>query len=205
MSVIETLPRESADALGLDFDYVRSLAASPVIQVPYTTCIESGFAPEIGWGDDLDPGLEQRVLQDIGKGEPILVTRFPKMIKFFNMAEDREDSRSVLSVDFILPIAGEAAGGAQREDDPVRLKQRLLDSAMYDHHIRAGGTCEDFAPYVDMVERKLAPVHSGCGFGTERILQCMLRHDDIRMCSVDYLTRMLYAWDALKLGHLRPA
>ena len=42
-----------------------------------------------------------------------------------------------------------------------------------------------------MVERKLAPVHSGCGFGTERILQCMLRHDDIRMCSVDYLTRML--------------
>jgi asparaginyl-tRNA synthetase len=199
-SVLDSVPDESVRGLGLDPDYVKSQAGAKIVRVLYSDCLDKG-ATTLSWGDDLTASHEEAALRaNTGGKTPIFVTHFPRAIKFFNMAEDPEDPRLVLSVDLLLPGAGEAAGGAERENNAPRLKQRLKDSAMFGHHLRAGGTWEDFVPYIDLIERNLTPLHSGCGVGAERVIQSLLQERDIRMCSPDYLTRMLYAWDALGLG-----
>jgi asparaginyl-tRNA synthetase len=150
------------------------------------------------WGEDLSPADERAIVEMTTSGKaPIFVTRFPTAIKFFNMETDPADPRCVLSVDLILPVAGEAAGGAQRIRNGARLKQRLSESEMYRHHVAGGGSYADFKPYVDKIEQERTPLHSGCGFGAERIIQGILRRKDIRLCSTDYMSKLLFSWDSL--------
>lgn len=191
-------PNPSAKrALGLEADWIEQQRQAEMPEVSYSETI--ALSKTGAWGDDLREGDEATALLARGGGGPILVTRFPTAIKFFNMAVDAGRPETVLSVDLVLPHSGEAAGGAEREDDYPRLLERLRASGMYRHHLAAGGTHEDFEPYLALIQEHAAPRHSGCGLGLERVIQSLLREADIRLCSVDYLTKMLFAWDALRL------
>ena len=185
--------------LDVNPEFVRSQIAAEIPAIEYTEVIRM-FPDDLTWGDDLTPQQEQLAVQQVTNGEsPILVTHFPRAIKFFNMAEVRENPTIVYSVDLILPISGESAGGALRESDGKRLRERLLESDMYRHHISAGGSYDDFKPYMDLIVEGRSPVHSGCGIGAERVIQGLLQAEDIRLCSLDYMNKLLFAWDALKL------
>jgi asparaginyl-tRNA synthetase len=186
-------------ALGIEDAFLDHQLSRGLLQRTYTECIEA--LDGLRWGDDLTPELEGELLKHFGDGQtPLLVTHFPAAIKFFNMRMEDGDGRIVRSVDLLLPHSGEALGGAEREDDPARLEARLRASDMFRHHLAAGGSYNDFKPYVTLIAEGLTPRHSGCGIGMERIMQSLMRQEDIRLCSIDHLTKVLYAWDALNLG-----
>lgn len=138
--------------------------------------------PTRGDSPDFDAADEQVIVEAVSDSLPVFVTRYPEQIKFFNMRVDRTNSERVLSVDLLLPVAGEAVGGAVREDDPGVLEARLDTSHMLRDHIRAGGSVRDFDRYLDLVRSGLPP-HAGYGLGLERLLQFVLGTPDIRSVS----------------------
>lgn len=151
---------------------------------------ESG-EPPMRWGDDLGPDDEQtiiRALTEIGARQlPVFVTRFPIELKFFNMMQDPDDERVVLSADLLLPLSGEAVGSAVREDDHARLRQRLLDSQMYKTlQDRQIASQEVFEPYLKLIDSGATPRHAGYGVGLDRVLQFIAQGDDIRDTSLAY-------------------
>lgn len=196
--LLRNVPREIISSLKVDTDFIEIQIQSDIPAVSYSECIKQ--IGDIKWGDDLSSHQEQQILSYYTGGRiPILITHFPKHIKFFNMSHDDENPSLALSVDLILPYSGEAAGGAQRESDYVRLKASLMNSAMYNLHLEQGGTYSDFECYLKLIESGKLQLHSGCGFGVERIIQSALSSDDIRMCSIDYLSNMFFMPEAICL------
>lgn len=139
------------------------------------------------WGEDLESEDEMRILAHFGN-KPTFVTKYPLEIKFFNMKEDRNyiapdgKSKRVLSTDLLMPFAGESVGAAVREEDPIALKARLIESEMFRILSARGKTLEDFREYLDEVEAKPTP-HAGCGIGLYRLLQSVCQTHDIRLSS----------------------
>ena len=96
------------------------------------------------------------------------------------MAPNMKDERVVNSVDLIVPLGGEAAGGAERIYDADLLERKLKDSAMLKQLEAKGGGINDFEWYInDMKENGSLP-HAGCGFGLNRIAQYIMNKSDIR-------------------------
>jgi asparaginyl-tRNA synthetase len=195
-SILKNLDKNSHDFLGIDSNYLEFQVKSPIQRITYSECLN--LCKDIEWGKDITYEHEKAILYHYTENQlPLLITHFPKKIKFFNMATDHSNPSGSLSVDLLLPISGESAGGAQRENNFFKLSKSLLDSELYKHHIKGGGTYRDFKSYLRMIENSLIPLHSGCGFGVERIMQSVCMHDDIRMCSIDYLTKIYFIWDLL--------
>ena len=97
------------------------------------------------------------------------------------MVPDPKNPSRLLSVDLILPIGGEALGGAQRVEKFEDFKSRLFDSEMYKRLKKKGGGLDDFEWYLKIFkELKTMPVHSGGGFGIARICKFLRGEDDIR-------------------------
>lgn len=185
----------------------------PFLRVTYEKIVEmlrkNNFS-KLQFGDDLKSEHEQEGLRLVNylNGRktsllPVLITHYPKEIKFFNMKVSDKDSRVVLSADLILPISGEAVGSAVREHDGVKLRERLLSSQMYKLHEKRGGTFRDFSWYVDGLvgEGKTNP-HAGYGIGNERVLQFIMGRQNIRECSIFYLLSQLSGdWDKSRKGY----
>lgn len=161
------------------------------------TLLQQHGYPQINWGNDLKPEHEAQivaVLNGVADGKnyhalrlamPVLVKRYPKDIKFFNMKVTDDDPRVVWSADLLLPFAGEAVGSAVREHDGDKLKERLLTSNMFRLHQENGGKYQDFVWYVEkLVGAKKTPPHAGYGLGVSRLLQWVLGIKDIRLCSL---------------------
>jgi asparaginyl-tRNA synthetase len=147
--------------------------------------------PPMRWGDDLSPGDEQQIVRALADTDarqlPVFVTRFPIELKFFNMMQDPDDERVVLSADLLLPWSGEAVGSAVREDNYERLCRRLFDSQMYktlqERQMVSRGT---FEPYLKLINSGATPRHAGYGVGLDRVLQFIAQGDDIRDTSLGY-------------------
>lgn len=107
-------------------------------------CRELGiyFDPEhkthFEFGDDI-PEMQERAMTDhIGK--VIYLTKFPKKIKSFYMADDGKgsiddgkgslDIEYTMSCDVLFPGVGEIIGSGVRESDPKVLKQKILDQGL---------------------------------------------------------------------------
>jgi asparaginyl-tRNA synthetase len=119
------------------------------------------------WGEDFGAPHEEAIVEDFDK--PVLVHRWPKEAKSFYMKEDPQNPKLVLGVDVLAPEGfGEIIGGSQREDDPVVLKQKILD-----HNL----PMEAFQWYMDLRIYGSVP-HSGFGLGIERMVSwiCNLEH-----------------------------
>jgi asparaginyl-tRNA synthetase len=119
------------------------------------------------WGEDFGAPHEEAIVEDFDK--PVMVHRWPKEAKSFYMKEDPQNPKLVLGVDVLAPEGfGEIIGGSQREDDPVVLKQKILD-----HNL----PMEAFQWYMDLRIYGSVP-HSGFGLGIERMVSwiCNLEH-----------------------------
>src|SRR5258708_20621344 len=103
-----------------------------------------------GWGDDFDRKREIAILE--WTQFPTFITHYPLELKFFNMRQNREDGRVVNAADLLLPGVGEVCGGAEREEDPIRLRERLMNSTAMKHLLAAGGRAKDLEGYLPLRE-----------------------------------------------------
>lgn len=168
---------DSLEAFGRDAGQLARLPR--FARMTYTDAIamlQPDF-PDLAWGDDLGAAQELVLTERFG---PMFLTHYPLPIKFFNMRQNERDPRVVNSADLLLPKAGEAAGGAEREHDHDRIVERLHASTMYRRLIDLGGRDEDFAWYLDAHRDREVPLHSGAGIGMARVAQFVLGCDDIR-------------------------
>ncbi len=159
-------------------------------RISYSTAVEllqkNGF-PNLTWGDDLKANHEQKIVDLLSDKTPLptFITHYPKEIKFFNMKVSQKDPRVVHSADLILPISGESAGSAVREENGQKLKERLLSSNMFRLHQERGGSYDDFTWYIeDIICAGKTQPHAGYGLGNERLMQYVVGTTDIRQASV---------------------
>jgi|SRR3989344_2767521 len=144
----------------------------------------------VEFGKDISAENEQKLIKKFDN-QPVLLTNHPdalwkdrkdiEIIKFFNMVPDPNNPSRLLSVDLILPIGGEALGGAQRVEKFEDFKSRLFQSEIFKRLEKKGGGLDDFEWYLKIFkELKVMPVHSGGGFGVARICKFLRGEEDIR-------------------------
>lgn len=134
------------------------------------------------WGDDLDHKRELAILE--WTRFPTFITHFPLELKFFNMRQNRDDESVVNAVDLLLPGVGEVCGGAEREEDPVRLRKRLMNSSAIKQLIASGGKAKDYEWYLELREHASIP-YAGFGMGFERLVQFIISSESCLNC-VEY-------------------
>jgi asparaginyl-tRNA synthetase len=122
-----------------------------------------GFA----WGSDFG-GSDETVLT-WHFDRPIIVHRYPAVVKAFYMKRDPEDDRLALGMDVLAPEGyGEIIGGGERATDLGFLERQVAD-----HNLPP----EAFTWYFDLRRYGSVP-HSGFGLGLERTVTwiCGLPH-----------------------------
>lgn len=146
------------------------------------------------WGEDFTHAQELELCAD----GPVLLTHHPDpqppygtvptLEKFFNMKPTRThngDRPTVQSCDLLLPVAGEALGGAVRIHQHDILKQRLQRSGMFATLQERGLGIAQFADYFEHMEEHghVIGEHYGFGIGIDRVVQYLLGEPDIRNCA----------------------
>ena len=175
--------RDELELLGADIAMLETIKP-PFRRMTYSEAIEQlnkmGIATE--WGDDLDRKREIALLE--WTQFPTFITHYPLELKFFNMRQNREDERIVNAADLLLPGVGEVCGGAEREEDPVRLRHRLMHSEAMKHLLAAGGSAEDYEWYLRLRDNDSIP-YAGFGMGFERLVQFITGSESCLNC-VEY-------------------
>lgn len=184
-----------------------SLLKSPYSSITYTEAItmlnRNPEYEDLKFGDDLKARHEQELVNMNG-GKPLFVTHYPQQIKFFNMRENRSDEKVVNSMDLLMPYSGETIGAAEREEDYRILMKRLGNSDMFRlmmQAIKMEPGYEDisserlhdeamgrFQWYLNIIEKNPIP-HAGFGMGMTRLMQAILKTDDIRYATAFPLNR----------------
>ena len=158
---------------------------APFPRVSYTECVEllqkGGF--DFKFGEDFGSPEETHISEQYGL--PVVVHRFPAVIKAFYMTRDPENPDLVMGMDILAPEGyGEIIGGSEREPDYDLLVERIKAENL---------PLEDFEWYLDL--RRYGSVsHAGFGMGIERMVAWVCKLPHIRE-SIPY-PRML--------GRIRP-
>src|SRR5262249_27440689 len=122
---------------------------------------------EIQWGSDFGGGDETIISSQFDR--PVMVHRYPSVVKAFYMEPDPKRPEVALCVDVLAPEGyGEIIGGSQRIGSYEKLLQRIREHQLPE---------ESFKWYLDL--RKYGGVpHSGFGMGIERAVAwiCGLEH-----------------------------
>jgi asparaginyl-tRNA synthetase len=119
------------------------------------------------YGDDLGSPDETYISSQFSK--PVMIHRYPAVVKAFYMQPDPADPIKALCVDVLAPEGyGEIIGGSQRIDDHDLLKSRIES-----HNLPLSA----FQWYLDLRKYGSVP-HSGFGMGIERCVAwiCGLEH-----------------------------
>ncbi|MEM7050036.1 MAG: asparagine--tRNA ligase [Acidobacteriota bacterium] len=134
---------------------------------------------ELEFGDDFG-GDDETVLAN-HFDRPVMVSRFPTVMKAFYMEPDPEDPEVVLGLDLLAPEGyGEIIGGSQRIHDHDLLLERIQQHDL---------PVEAFQWYLDVRKYGGFP-HSGFGMGIERFVAWMCGVPHLRE-TIPY-PRMLY-------------
>ncbi len=175
--------REELEMLGADIAMLQTIKP-PFRRITYTEAVEqlNKMGVATAWGDDLDRRREIALLD--WTRFPTFITHYPLELKFFNMRQNRDDERVVNAADLLLPGVGEVCGGAEREEDPIRLRQRLMTSSAMKHLLAAGGSAEDYEWYLQLREHDSIP-YAGFGMGFERLVQFITGSESCLNC-VEY-------------------
>jgi asparaginyl-tRNA synthetase len=121
------------------------------------------------WGNDLGGTDETVVSEQFDR--PVMVHRYPAVVKAFYMKRDPERPDLALAVDVLAPEGyGEIIGGSQREDDLDLLLARLKEQSLPQ---------EAFEWYLDLRRFGSVP-HSGFGLGVERTVGWICGLDHVR-------------------------
>ncbi len=168
---VQTVLKECKDELellGRDTTKLQNVKA-PFPRISYDEAIrilkEKGVNFE--WGGDFGAPEETVLAESFDK--PVLVHRFPAVIKAFYMKADPKDPRCALGVDCLAPEGyGEIIGGGQREES-----YEVLVAKIEEHKLPR----ESFEWYLDLRKYGTVP-HAGFGLGVERTLSwiCGLEH-----------------------------
>ncbi|MGH9316782.1 MAG: asparagine--tRNA ligase [Thermoanaerobaculia bacterium] len=160
--------REDLKVLRRDTSKLEAVS-KPFPRVTYRQAIATlagkGFA--IKFGEDLGADEETALVAEATR--PLIVSRFPKVIKSFYMQPDPEDPDVVLGLDMLAPEGyGEIIGGSQRIHDLALLVQRLEEHKL---------PREAYEWYLDVRRYGTFP-HSGFGMGLERFVAwvCGIHH-----------------------------
>ncbi len=123
----------------------------------------------IPWGKDLRT-IEEDELSELSDA-PIIVTKYPKVVKAFYMKEDPENPKVVLGFDLIATEKyGEIVGASQREESIDKLRENL---------IAQGEKPDDYEFYFDTRRYGSVP-HGGYGLGVERLIAWICGLDTIK-------------------------
>ena len=121
----------------------------------------------VAFGDDLGADEETALAADLDR--PLIVSRFPTVIKSFYMQPDPLDPEVVLGLDMLAPEGyGEIIGGSERIHDLT-----LLETRLEEHKLPR----EAYEWYLDVRRYGTFP-HSGFGMGLERLVAwvCGIHH-----------------------------
>ncbi|MFH0992089.1 MAG: asparagine--tRNA ligase [bacterium] len=143
----------------------------PLPRISYDEAVEilhkKGMAFE--WGNDLG-GTDETVISE-QFDRPVMVHRYPAIVKAFYMKRDPENPKVALAVDVLAPEGyGEIIGGSQREDDLDLLLGRIKE-----HNLPESA----FEWYLDLRRFGSVP-HSGFGLGLERTVGWICGLDHVR-------------------------
>lgn len=158
------------EVLERDLSKLENIKA-PFPRMTYTEAVEKmkqqGHAFE--WGGDFGAPDEDAVMQ--GHDKPVMVTHWPKDVKAFYMATDKENPELALGVDILAPEGyGEVVGGGERSTDLKYLESQI------DKH---GLSQEAFKWYLDLRRYGSVP-HGGFGLGLERTVTWLCGTEHIR-------------------------
>ena len=143
----------------------------PLPRITYDEAVDilkkKGIAFE--WGNDLG-GIDETVVSE-QFDRPVMVHRYPAVVKAFYMKRDPQRPDLALAVDVLAPEGyGEIIGGSQREDDLDVLVQRIKEHGL---------PPEAFDWYVDLRRYGSVP-HAGFGLGVERTVSWICGLDHVR-------------------------
>jgi asparaginyl-tRNA synthetase len=141
----------------------------PFPRISYDEAVKrlQALGSEIQWGGDLGGGDETVLSEQFAS--PVLVHRYPSVVKAFYMQPDPLRSDVALCVDVLAPEGyGEIIGGGQRIHDYELLMKRIQE-----HNLPA----EAYKWYLDL-RRYGTVTHAGFGMGIERVVAwlCKLTH-----------------------------
>ncbi|MDA0328393.1 MAG: asparagine--tRNA ligase [Gemmatimonadetes bacterium] len=156
----------------------------PFPRMSYTAAVDflKGKGADVEWGRDLGAADENMLMEE--HDIPLFVHDYPKQAKAFYMKENPADPRTVLCDDLLAPEGyGEIIGGSQREDDLVRLGERIREQELPE---------AAYAWYMDLRRYGTFP-HSGFGLGLERTVAWITgRHHIREMIPFPRLMNRLY-------------
>ena len=164
--------KEELKILGRDEKKLEPTLKKKFPRLTYTEALDilqNKFKMKVDWGKDLRT-IEEDKLSSL-YDSPIIVTRYPKIVKAFYMKEDPKDSQVVLGCDFIAPEGyGELIGGSERESDPKKIIARLKEM---------GENPKNYEFYLDTRIYGSVP-HGGFGCGVERVISWICGLDNIK-------------------------
>jgi asparaginyl-tRNA synthetase len=143
----------------------------PLPKVSYDEAV--GILKEKGvpfeWGNDFGAADETVISEKFDR--PVIVHRYPSVVKAFYMKRDPQNPKVALAMDVLAPEGyGEIIGGSQREDDLDLLLGRLRE-----HNLPQ----EAFEWYLDLRRYGSVP-HAGFGLGVERTVSWICGLDHVR-------------------------
>ena len=162
--------REELKVLERDVSKLEAVQ-SPFVRMSYDDAVKNlqEHGSEIQWGSDFGGADETILTQQFDR--PMLVDRFPTVIKAFYMQPDPARPEVALGVDVLAPEGyGEIIGGSQRVSS-----YELLSSRIDEHKLPR----EAFQWYLDLRRYGSVP-HSGFGMGIERAVAWICGLDHVR-------------------------
>jgi asparaginyl-tRNA synthetase len=126
------------------------------------------FEFPVDWGLDLQAEHERYLVEQHFK-RPVILTDYPKEIKAFYMKQN-EDGNTVRAMDVLFPMIGEIIGGSQREEELLKLQNRMREMNIPEDEL-----------WWYLETRKFGTVeHSGFGLGFERLIMFITGMSNIR-------------------------
>ncbi len=162
-SSVKQWQKDKAAAEVIDLREERSELEEQIRNIPHHMQLAANFE----WGGDLG-GSDETIISRL-HDRPVFVTHYPRCCKAFYMRQDREDERVVENFDLLAPQGvGEIIGGSAREEDLIRLTNRMTEEHL---------PILDYEWYLDLRRFGSVP-HGGFGLGVERTVAwiCGLKH-----------------------------
>lgn len=164
--------RQELEILGRNIDKLKPSLKKKFPRMTYADVIKllkEKKKMAVPWGKDLRTIEEDKITELYDT--PIIVTRYPKVIKAFYMKEDPKDPKVVLGFDMLAPEGyGELVGASQREENNKKIIENLKHQ---------GEDPGKYGFYLDLRKYGSMP-HAGFGLGVERVVSWICGLDNIK-------------------------
>ncbi|MDR3610853.1 MAG: asparagine--tRNA ligase [Ignavibacteriaceae bacterium] len=171
--IVQTILKEKQEELKvLERDTsILEKVVRPFPRISYDQAVEilkkNGI--DFQYGNDLGATDETIISNQFDR--PVMVHRYPAIVKAFYMKRDPENPDLALAVDVLAPEGvGEIIGGSQREDNYELLLERIKEHKLPQ---------EAFEWYLDLRRFGSVP-HAGFGLGLERTVGWICGLDHVR-------------------------